>query len=432
MSFFYKSLCTFPKVATVLCAIWGALPLNAAEIKGEVKVESVGTSETRDGALIDACRLAVAKVHGTRIMGRMSNKDYSGTVANSSGTKAAEDYKFNSDTKSFGVRDNTTMSFGGLLLRFEIKKEGKSAQGRWEVEIVADVLNTLPDRFAGKQAVVLPPLARLEATLRQGTLNGIDPDPIARDLLREVTAVFANHPQFVLLERQSEDLVNAELARAAGGNSAVKEQSKLRSEKVADIIAEIQTEPLQVDVQNIRFESTPNLFKASIQLRGHVRLIDVATKGELCRVPFEAKTSKPFAAAGNAKAATNGASEEIRSSLANSLRLLKCELLSQLGVANVVVLPDGRLELVGGGDISLLRSGDTITLWTTTNAASSKVGQTLIQIDGSTIAVANTSLRINNGSAYSFKVTPERTAPPEPVSEPVSAPKPSLKDRIGF
>jgi hypothetical protein len=417
---------------SLVCAVTASLGM-AANPKGEVHVESIGTGDSRDSALLDACRLAVAKVHGTRIMGRMSMKDSAGTVANSSGTKAGEDYKFNSDTKTFGVRDNTTMSFQGLLLRFEVRKEVKTTEGRWEVAIGADVLDHIPDRFSGRQALVLPSVNRIEKALSQGTLNGLEPGPIARELLKEITSAFANHPQFVILERGGgEDLVNEEMSRAVFGNTAVKEQAKLQSEKVADIVAEIQTEPLQVDVQNIRFESTPNLFKASIQLRGHVRLIDVATKGELCRVPFEAKTSKPFAAAGNAKAATNGASEEIRSSLANSLRLLKCELLSQLGVANVVVLPDGRLELVGGGDLSLLRSGDTITLWTTTNAASSKVGQTLIQIDGSTIAVANTSLRINNGSAYSFKVTPERTAPPEPVSEPVSAPKPSLKDRIGF
>ena len=42
---------------------------QAADAPEVTRVRSTGTGETRDGALVDACRLAVAQVHGGRILG---------------------------------------------------------------------------------------------------------------------------------------------------------------------------------------------------------------------------------------------------------------------------------------------------------------------------------------------------------------------------
>ncbi|MEI6715413.1 MAG: hypothetical protein WCO60_16775 [Verrucomicrobiota bacterium] len=410
----------------------GATCIGAFAAKGEVRVESIGSGDTRDTALVDACRLAVAKVHGTRVLGRMSMKDSSGTVSNSSGTKTVDDYKFNSDTTTFAVRDNTTLSFQGLLLRFEIKRE-KKQQERWEVEIGADVLDHMPDRFAGKQAVVLPSVARIEKALAKGVLNGAEPGPIARDLRTEITRVFANHPQFVILERgEGEALVNEELNRASGTNSAIKEQAKLQSEKVADIVVEIEVEPLLVNVENIRFENAPNLFKTEMRLAGFVRLIDVPSKGEICRVPFAVKT-KPFPAAGSAQASVKGASDSFRAALGQSLRLTRAELLSQLGVSNLIALPDGRLQLIGGVD--LIQPGDTLTLWSKNTPTPTKLGESPVQLEGSFIKLSNPELRVRTGEVFTYKVTTTEVLTETNSVSPSSTPapnKPSLKDRIGF
>lgn len=403
---------------------------------GEVKVEATGTAETREGALIDACRLAVAKVHGTRVVGRMANKDFSGLKLDASGSKAGLKANVTANVRTYDIADNTAMSFDGLLLRFEVKKEDKNREGRWSVQILADVLNTLPDKFAGRQAVVLPSVERIAKSLSSGDAGPRVVSEVAQELSRALSATFSNHPQFVLLERESEDAVDAELARAGSGAAAVKEQSKLKAEKVADIVVEVKSEPLKITVNTTRFESTPPLQKVQIQLRGSIRLIDVATKGEICRTPFEAGNAKPVNSAGDENSAVVKALGEFKSTLDASLRSAKCDLLAKLGITNLVAGLSGDWIVGGGLDPNLLQSGDKISLWKGEGTGMTKVGESTITVESSTLVLDNKSLKATQGEVYSFRMdsTQTRTTVKEGArdSESAAPAKPSLKDRLKF
>jgi hypothetical protein len=405
---------------------------------GEVKVEATGTSETRDGAVIDACRLAVSKVHGTRVVGRMGNRDAKGIKADVKGNKGLVDFSLNANVRTYEVADNTQMSFDGLLLRFEVKKEEKAKDGRWTVQISADVLNVLPDKFAGKQAVILPSASKIAKSLSSGNAGPALVGEIARELSNALGTTFSNHPQFVLLEREAEDAVDAELARAASGDAAVKEQSKLQAQKIGDIVVEVKSDPLSIQVEPVIFENTPPLQKVQVQLKGTIRLIDVPTKGEICRTTFEAGNLKPVTSVGSADAAIAKALVDLRGTLDASLRLVKCDLLAKLGVANLVLGQSGEWILGGGLDPALLRTGDQLSLWKGTGSSMTKVTEGSIVVESNKLRFDSLPVKMTQGEAYSFRIDSSQTRSTSVSRQSVrdanepSNQKPSLKDRLKF
>jgi len=427
----------------ILFAVFSTTVEGETAKPGEVQVASVGTGETRDAALVDACRLAVAKVHGTRVLGRLGNKDYSGQKS------ATFKDSFNNMTsgtegKSFSVADNTEMSFDGLLRRFEVKKEERLANGRWSVSILADVVDTIPDRFAGKQAIVLPTVAKIESGMSSDNVSPATIKEVAQSLHDALRDTFANQPQFVILERESEDAVNDELERASMGNAAVKEQSKLKGEKVADIVVVVKGTPLKVSVNTTKFESTPPLQKVMIQERGTINLIDVSTKGEICSSVFEAANAKPVPSAGEIEPAVEKAMKEFKSNLNESLRSAKVDLMGKLGIANLACQKAGSLVVTGGLDPRLLMSGDKISLWKGEGNGLTRVGEAVITVDGNNVTLDNPSLKIDRGDVLAFRIDSMKprsagastiTKSPEASSSSDSSANPaktSLKDRIQF
>ena len=405
---------------------------------GEVKVEATGSSESRDGAVIDACRLAVSKVHGTRIVGRMGNRDSKGVKADVKGNKGLVDFSLNANVRTYEVADNTQMSFDGLLLRFEVKKEEKTKDGRWVVQISADVLNALPDKFAGRQSVVLPSASKIAKSLSSGNASAALVSEIARELSNALGTTFSNHPQFVLLEREAEDAVDAELARAASGDAAVKEQSKLQAQKTADIVVEVKGEPLSIQVEPVIFENTPPLQKVQVQLKGTIRLIDVPTKGEICRTSFEAGNLKPVTSVGSADAAVAKALVDFKATLDASLRLVKCDLLAKLGVTNLVLGQGGEWILGGGLDASLLRTGDQLSLWKGAGSSMTKITEGSIVVESNKLRFESLPVKMTQGEVYSFRIDSSQARSTSvsrqsirDASEPTTQ-KPSLKDRLKF
>jgi len=418
--------------------------VNAETAKpGEVQVTSTGTGETRDSALVDACRLAVAKVHGTRILGKMANTDAAGIKGEAS-MKGFKNLAVTGDVKTYGVQDNTSMTFDGLLLKYDLKKEEKISNGRWSVDILATVLDTIPDRFAGKQAVVIPTAAKIESGLSSDNVSPSTIKEVAQSLHDALRDTFANHPQFVILERESEDALNEELERASSGNGAAKEQSKLKGEKVADIVAVVKGTPLKVTVNTTKFESTPPLQKVMIQERGTINLIDVSTKGEICSSAFEASNAKPVPSAGEIEPAVEKALGEFKSNLNESMRSAKVDLMGKLGIANLTCQKTGSLVVTGGLDPRLLESGDKISLWKGQGIGLTRVGEAVITVDGNDVTFDNSSLKIDRGDVLAFRIDSmkplNKTAstslksPETPSTSDSSgtSPKSSLKDRIQF
>ena len=425
-------------------AVWLALAASGITVhavdskKVEVNVEATGTAETRERAVVDACRLAVAKVHGTRVLGHMSNTDFSTVKLDAAGTEKGEKFSLKLEGGVYSTRDNTGISFDGYLLRFEIKKEEKQKNGRWAVQISATVLGTAPDRFDGKEAVVLPSVNRIAAGLGGKGAPADVVESVARAFHRWVGETFSNHPNFVLLEREDEGALNAELERAAGGNSAVKEKSKLKAEKTADIVVEIRCEPLVVEQPEPTTFSNgaPSINRARIRLNGTVRLLDVSTKGEICRSAFSVENPKVVTAPGSAAEALKKAVAEIEQNLQPTLRTLRFDIFSKLGMANIVFGEGGLWVLGGSLDPDLLQPGDKISLWKGEGTAMSKVAESALTSNSGKLAFADASIKFQKGEAFAVRIsqaTVATAAPAKSVAPDASAPpQKSLKDRLNF
>jgi hypothetical protein len=412
----------------------GASTLFAAEPpKGYVQVTAIGSAETRDSALIDACRLAIAKVHGTRMLGVMSNRNSDGIKIDAAGHSGGKEAGLSVFGRTTDVGDNTSMTFGGLLLRYEVVKEEKESgpTGRWKVHVKGDVLNTIPDKFAGRQSVRLPSVEEISKKMVTSSAPPELIQEVAQSLQMAIRSVFANHPQFVILERENESVLNEELARAQGGNAAVLEQSKLQGEKVADILVQVQAQPIKVNVNTVTFEEAPSLQKVQIQISGMIQLLDLSTKGEIGSVQFEAKNPKAIPSAGEVAPAVAKAFEDLKSNLDNSLRSAKCNLLARLGLANMVYSKSGGFALSGGIDPNLISNGDKLSIWKGEGTAVSKVAEGIASINGSSVSFETLTASFVDGDALTFRI---EAAPPavSAKSESSGPKKPSLKDRLNF
>lgn len=421
--------------------IFGFLAFGAAFAqapKGSVEVTATGSAETRDSALIDACRLAVAKVHGTRILGVMANRNSDGVKIDAAGHHGSTDGAFSVFGRTTDVADNTSMTFGGLLLKYEVLKEEKDAgpTGRWKIDIKAEVLNTIPDRFAGRQAVVLPSVERILSKLNSPELGPEGAGDLARRLHDSIRSIFANHPQFVILEREDEDVLNEELSRAQGSNAAVMEQAKLQGEKVADIVVEINPTPTRVEVKTFTFEDTPPLQKVKVSISGLIKLLDVSTKGEIFSSRFEASNPKSVSSAGDINAAVSKAVNQLNEELDQSLRDVKRNLLAGLGLANVLYNESKEFVFTGGFDSSLLDSGDRVAVWKDEDGKKSKVYEGRISLISSGFnfeEAAPQQMALKPGDAFTFTVidSPQTAKPIDKTAEPQEK-KPPLKDRLNF
>jgi hypothetical protein len=405
--------------------------------KGYVEVTATGSAETRDSALIDACRLAVGKVHGTRILGVMANRNSEGVKIDAAGHSAGKDAGLSIFGRTTDVADNTSMTFGGLLLKYEVLKEDKDSgpTGRWKIQIKAEVLNTIPDRFAGRQAVAFLSAQQISEKLKSSDLDPSSIDELSRRLYDSVRDIFSNHPQFVILEREDEEALNAELSRVRGGNSAVLEQSKLQGEKVADFFVQVVPSPVKVEVKTFNFENTPSLQKVKINLTGIIKVTDLTTKGEICSTRFEAANPKSVSSAGDLKNATSKAIGELSGSFDKSMREAKRNIITGLGLANIVYTNNNYFTFAGGFDSSLMSDGDRIVLWKEDNGKKIKIFEGDISLISSGFNFKNitSTSSFKSGDAFTFTVdqTRKSAVPSETSSEPAEK-KPSLKDRLDF
>jgi len=418
----------------VLVGVLFAQSIFAAEPpKGYVQVTAIGSAETRDSALIDACRLAIAKVHGTRMLGVMSNRNSDGIKIDAAGHSGGKEAGLSVFGRTTDVGDNTSMTFGGLLLRYEVVKEEKESgpTGRWKVHVKGDVLNTLPDKFAGRQSVKLPAVQKIASKLVSAGASPELVQEIAQALQTAVRNTFENHPQFVILDRENDDEINEELALANDDNAAVIEKSKLKGKKVADIIVIVNPEPIKVTVNTVTFEEAPPLQKVQIQISGLFLLKDPTTGGEIGSVKFEAKNPKAIPSAGEIAPAVAKAFEDLKSNLDNSLRSAKCNLLGRLGLANMVYSKSGGFALSGGIDPNLISNGDKLSIWKGEGTAVSKVAEGIAIINGSSVSFETLTASFVDGDALTFRI---EAAPPavSAKSESTGPKKPSLKDRLNF
>jgi hypothetical protein len=265
---------------------------QAADAPEVTRVRSTGTGETRDGALVDACRLAVAQVHGGRIIGgliKTNEKESKSTTINGDTTIASgrDTIIGGSGPQFVETRDATALSFDGLLVRYSLvsQSEPRASRNQWAVVIDADVLKALPDRFKGRIAVVTPSQAKLEAKTGH-------PD-LAKAIGRAIQGWFANVPQFVLLEREDESDLDEELSRAGGGQTAVAEKSKLSAQKVADIVISFEGGELKWKEKSTSFKTTSRQsHTCEVSTDLVFKVLDVSTKGEIGRASRHVSAKK--------------------------------------------------------------------------------------------------------------------------------------------
>lgn len=326
------------------------LLVNASATDFTVSVTQTGTGDTRDGALVDACRLAVAQIHGSRIAGGLIKTNEKpgapagGGIGTNNGTVVQMGTNNGSDSQSptFNeTRDATTLTFGGLLTGYKVARESKALIGnRWSVEIKGDVLKAIPDRFAGRLAVVVASASNIKSQLG----DAVDTSAIAAKISKQIEGEFSNNSYFVILEREKEDIVNEELTRAAAGNAAVRERGKLSSEKVADVVVIFESQPISFQTGVTKFKMVDNVTNTKASLSGNLKLVDVATKGEIGRSTIEVKSKTCLSrSADDAKAA---ALVDLDEKIDRAVKIAGSRLMCSLDMSRIRVTEGGEFEII--------------------------------------------------------------------------------------
>ena len=345
--------------------------VNASATDFTVSVTQTGTGDTRDGALVDACRLAVAQIHGSRIAGGLikTNEKPSASAGGGIGTNNGTVVQIGSNngggnqSPTFDeTRDATTLTFGGLLTGYKVTNESKALIGsRWSVEIKGDVLKAIPDRFAGRLAVVVASASKIKSQLG----DAVDTSALAAKISKQIESEFSNNSYFVLLERGMEDMANDELARAGGGNAAVREGAKLSSEKVADVVVIFESQPISFQTGASKFKMVDNVTNTKASLSGTMKLVDVATKGEIGRAKIEVKSKVCLSrSADEAKAA---ALVDLDEKIDRAVKIAGSSLMCSLDMSRIRVTDGGGFEILsprfgelaeGFSSLRLLKKGE--------------------------------------------------------------------------
>lgn len=252
----------------IMTAIMFCPKISANEGPAVELVIVSGSAETRDGALVDACRLAVAKIHGGRVAGIL--------------------LKTNERSGRFDeTRDATALTFDGLLTNYSIKKELRPVLGRklWQIQIEASVLRSFPDKFSGRIMVRAPSASDL---LR----SGMD-ERIAQTIALRIADVFANSRQFALLEREQESVIDDELVRAASNATSTRDKSRLGGQKTADIAILVEGGGIKFKEHSTSFKNTSRQSHTCVAEASMViKIIDVMTKGEVGREEISVSAKK--------------------------------------------------------------------------------------------------------------------------------------------
>lgn len=364
-----------------------------AESPEVVRVRSTGSAETRDGALVDACRLAVAQIHGGRVVGALlktNEKDRKALVVSGGSSLVVEP-----GSPFVETRDSTALSFDGLLVRYSLVSQDSPGIGRnlWKVVIDADVLKALPDRFEGRIMVVTPTEAKL--------LEKVGEKSIAGELARAVQSWFANTKQFALLERTDESILDDELARAADGSTAVAEKSKLSSGKAADIVINIEGGELEFSNKSTSFKTTSRQsHTCEVHSSLIFKIIDVATKGEIGRatVALVAKKSSTDPEQSRAEAI-----QELVGSIRGIVPTAGLQIMSYLDSARIIIGTDGEVTVTSPHKGISLKGINAIRLSKPiTNSDPAELGIFELSADGSRLAPGWQDRGITEGQILSF------------------------------
>ena len=364
-----------PVIVTLIWLV--QIPSLFAENPSVISVKQTGNGKSRDGALVDACRLAIAQVHGTRVTGSLiktnENLTLKAAASRTSGSSSErEELQLDVGRE---VQDQTQITFGGLLTRYKVINENppKNATDMWKVSIDADVLTTIPDRFEGRTAVVVPSASFLTQAINIGPRN----TRFVKSLRSSIEGWFANNPSFVILERNkaAEAFLDSELNRASVASSAQAERSKLGMEKTADIVVIVESPGVVFQESSTSFKrikTQAHTCQASLQLS--FKLIDGATKGEIARevVNLEAK-----AVAKEGEAARTAALEKLNVSFASKLDFTGLRLLGALDCNRVKIRTGGKLELLSPSRVIDFKAYRSLQLRLVAKSDGSSVESTL-------------------------------------------------------
>jgi hypothetical protein len=240
------------------------------------------------------------------------------------------------------TRDSSALTFGGLLLNYKVvsQTEPTTEGGIWKISIKAEVLTTVPDRFSGRVSVVTPSVDAIARELGGGDMAL----SMAKEIASSIDAWFANDKHFVLLERNSESMINNELSRAASGRTAVKEKSKIGAEKVADMVIIVQGGKIDFAERSTKFELAGEVHRCQARTSMIIKAVDVATKGEVGRSSLNMKSS--LKSSRDRLAARADAVRELNDKLASALPLSELEILSSLDLTRCRVDADGTVTIL--------------------------------------------------------------------------------------
>lgn len=375
-------------VVAVVLSVFSLQVLQAGE-PSKVTVLATGSGKTRDGALVDACRLAVAQVHGSRVVGGVMK------------TNETNKHSINFGPTFEETRDATVLTFQGLLLKYKVTKEIPAKGVKpWAVSINADVLTAVPDRFSGKIAVVTPSPHMIQKTMG-GSANIAD---FSESVARSIDGWFANNSHFVILEREDESALNDELARATSEISAVSEKSKLKAQKVADIVIVFQGSEVKFIETVTKFKMAGNVYRCEASATMTVKAIDVATKGEIGRVTLSIKGDRKASRSNDQSRLL--ALQNLAEKVNEELPLSGLQILSALDVTRVQISENGTVTILSPRQAKGLSQINEMEIWTTSEGETSskfKLGTFKFDATLMRLEIQGLAKKIEPNQVFSFK-----------------------------
>jgi hypothetical protein len=378
-------------LTSISCCMFGILAASDAPAVAKVRV--TGSGETRDGALVDACRLAVAQVHGSRVVGTLVKTN-----------EKAGELRADADGKSITIapvgqfvetRDQTALSFGGLLVKYALVSQTptKDDNPLWQIVIDADVLKAIPDRFEGRVMVVTPTTASLQAKMGEASF--------AKKLAHSIDGWFANSLQFALLERNDETAVDGELDRAGSNTAAIAEKSKLNAAKVADVVIGVEGGELTFTERSTSFKTTSRQsHTCEVSTTLTFKALDVATKGELGRAVVELSGVK---SATDPRVSKAMAIKALSDNLHKQLPVVGMQMMYHLDATRLSVAADGSLSVITPSKDTSLRGIEALRLWCRNDSGKTiELGVFELTEEGDALAKGWDTRGISEGQILSF------------------------------
>jgi hypothetical protein len=233
----------------------------------EVDVTVSGEGRSYQQALNDALLEAIAQING-----KVIDSTKITLRADISTTSNEDSEYYSTDAYQSLIKERTN----GAVSSYQIT-DSFEEDGVWQVEVVAQVAKFKMSKSAQRKRVVVVP-----AKVQEGSFSvlskGVPGRQASMKIDQAISDILTGTRKFAVLDRQSDEVVQKELALAASGKSPTTEAARLGKKLVTDFVLVGQLEDLHYSTQTKKMRSSDRTYTIGAgSIVYSYNLIEVAT-----------------------------------------------------------------------------------------------------------------------------------------------------------